>query len=536
MPDFLKQNERSALMKRIKKTGTKPELLLLNALRSRRVRPESNPDDIPGKPDIVFRRDKIACFVDGDLWHGGQWLRRGQQHLAQQFPDSSKRQYWVKKIQRNIQRDMQVTAKLLESGWNVVRFWGSDIERDPAQCADRILRMRTGDEKSSPLSFVASGKSADFFAGIGLMRLGLKGAGWKTVWANDCAPMKGRLYLHNLGGERVELDPRPIGQVGIARVPKVGLIAACFPCTDLSLAGDRKGLEAGEQSSAYLRFSTMIYRLRQRRPAFVILENVLGLIHSHNGKDFRICLERLAAAGYRIDAVKIDAKHFVPQSRPRLFLIGVRNDIDLPLPVLDAATLIPNELRPERLIASIQDNADLSWSIRPMPDLPECTDKVKDILEELDTSHAAWWSNERVKRLQNQVSDRHLRMLSAQIKEHGVVWVTAFRRMRHGKSMAELRFDGIAGCLRTPKGGSAKQILIRADRNGWRVRLLSPRECARLMGANDYKLNAEGVSNDDVLFGFGDAVCVPAVTWLANNYVNPIMNEIIHGKLLATES
>jgi DNA (cytosine-5)-methyltransferase 1 len=86
--------------------------------------------------------------------------------------------------------------------------------------------------------------------------------------------------------------------------------------------------------------------------------------------------------------------------------------------------------------------------------------------------------------------------------------------------MAELRTDGIAGCLRTPKGGSGRQILLKAGYGRYYARLLSPAECARLMGADDFAVS--GTLND-ALFGFGDAVCVPAIEWIAANYFEPIL-------------
>ena len=91
--------------------------------------------------------------------------------------------------------------------------------------------------------------------------------------------------------------------------------------------------------------------------------------------------------------------------------------------------------------------------------------------------------------------------------------------------MAEIRFDGIAGCLRTPKGGSARQILLQVGKGEVNVRLLTPRECARLMGAEDFNLS--GTANE-ALFGFGDAVCVPVVTWIAENYLNPELSKILN--------
>jgi DNA (cytosine-5)-methyltransferase 1 len=94
-----------------------------------------------------------------------------------------------------------------------------------------------------------------------------------------------------------------------------------------------------------------------------------------------------------------------------------------------------------------------------------------------------------------------------------------------------LRFDGIAGCLRTPRGGSARQILFKAGCGKYKVRLLTPRECARLQGVSDeeYKID---VTANRALFGFGDAVCVSVVEWIARNYLNPLVAEMIRGRIL----
>src|SRR5438552_10647884 len=93
-----------------------------------------------------------------------------------------------------------------------------------------------------------------------------------------------------------------------------------------------------------------------------------------------------------------------------------------------------------------------------------------------------------------------------------------FRRVREGGSMAELRVDGIAGCLRTPRGGSGRQILVKAGFGEFYALLLTPRECARLMGADDFVISG---SLNQALFGFGDAVCVPVIEWIAEHYLNP---------------
>lgn len=101
-----------------------------------------------------------------------------------------------------------------------------------------------------------------------------------------------------------------------------------------------------------------------------------------------------------------------------------------------------------------------------------------------------------------------------------------FRRVRNGRSMAELRTDALAGCLRTPRGGSGRQILFAAGKGRYAVRLLTPRECARLMGADDFTITG---SFNQALFGFGDAVCVPVIRWIAENCLTPAWKEL-HAK------
>ena len=517
-------------MRRGKGAGTGPELALASAIRRRGRRPRLNVAELPGKPDLVFTRERVAVFVDGELWHGAQWRRRGLNSLADQFAGSKDPEYWNRKITGNIARDLRATRRLVESGWQVFRLWEADVDAVPERCADRVLEVLEGDGPASPFPGLARTSTIDFFSGIGLMRMGLERSGWNTLWANDHDPMKRRLFLHNLDGERVELDDRSVHDISANDTPDAAIAAACFPCTDLSLAGKGRGFE-GRHSSAYLGFADILDNLGDRRPPFVILENVVGLLHSNAGRDFRVCAERFVQAGYAIDALTLDAKSFVPQSRPRMLILGVRDDIDIG-PWVDATHAEPSEVRSQALVNAIRDNADLPWRTRPMPPLPRRTLTLTDILDDLGPDAADWWSTDRVARLRAQVSDRHLAMVESLAKEHDVVRATAFRRMRKGRSTAELRFDGVAGCLRTPKGGSAKQMLVEVEDGEWRVRLLTPSECARLMGSDGFRLDAEGVSRDDLLFGFGDAVCVPVVEWMVSNYINPLAAELLRGVVL----
>jgi len=118
----------------------------------------------------------------------------------------------------------------------------------------------------------------EFFAGIGLARMGLKENGWTVRFANDNAVDKVTFYRENSGAAGAHLDERDIHEVEAEDVPSVALATACFPCTDLSLAGAQRGLEPGTQSSAYLRFTKLLLEMGPRRPPLVLLENVRGIV------------------------------------------------------------------------------------------------------------------------------------------------------------------------------------------------------------------------------------------------------------------
>jgi DNA (cytosine-5)-methyltransferase 1 len=141
----------------------------------------------------------------------------------------------------------------------------------------------------------------------------------------------------------------------------------------------------------------------------------------------------------------------------------------------------------------------------------------------MDDTAKEWWSEDRVTYLLNQTFERHRTIIEEARDKAGYSYFTAFRRIRNGRSMAEIRSDGIAGCLRTPKGGSARQILLQVGNGSIKIRFLTPLECARLMGADEFKISG---SATDSLYGFGDAVCVPVVAWIAKHYLNPVLEEI----------
>ena len=372
------------------------------------------------------------------------------------------------------------------------------------------LPLIQSDPKAGP-------RFAEFFAGIGLVRLGLENAGWQLAYANDIDPDKRAMYDAHFGDADEHFELGDVHEIHGDRIPEIDLATASFPCTDLSLAGGRRGLKEG-QSSAFWGFVRVLEVMKSRRPPLVMLENVVGFLTSHGGSDFHEAMRALNQLGYHVDPFILDARWFVPQSRPRLFVVGsMIADTELQ-PPLDAT-----RIRPAQLCKYITDHKDIQWRLRDLPEPPERSRlSLEDILEDLPTDAPQWWSKERTVYLYNQFSEKHRKLADKMIAKRRWSYGTIFRRVRaqvdgSKRSMGELRTDGIAGCLRTPKGGSGRQILFKAGYGRYAARLLTPRECARLMGADDFFI---GAPDNQAFYGFGDAVCVTAVTWIARHYLN----------------
>ncbi len=116
--------------------NTKVELALRRELHARGIRFRLHAREVPGRPDIVIRKYRLAVFVDGDFWHGNAWRRRGLKRLEDDF--NVNREFWVAKIRRNMERDQEVTQQLKASGWIVFRFWESSLRQDISGAADLV--------------------------------------------------------------------------------------------------------------------------------------------------------------------------------------------------------------------------------------------------------------------------------------------------------------------------------------------------------------------------------------------------------------
>ena len=355
-----------------------------------------------------------------------------------------------------------------------------------------------------PLTFL------DFFAGAGLVRLGLEPP-WSCMWANDIDARKQEIYEAHFSPENFVLGD--VASIRTDSLPAGADMAwASFPCQDLSLAGWRKGMRA-ERSGTYWEFWRLMRDLLGEgdRPPLIVIENVVGMLY---GKDFPILCKSLAALGMQFGPLVIDARQFLPQSRPRVFVVAVDSRVDCSLladeevdeavpwftkAARNAHTKIPPTLRD-------------SWRRWKLPEPSSAIPPVEDIIEGNPTS-VEWHEPKETKRLLAMMTDVNLEKTERAI-ERGRSVGFIYKRIRQGVQRAEVRFDGVAGCLRTPQGGSSRQIVLAIDDGSIRSRLLSPREAARLMGVPDsFWLPSK---YNDAYRAIGDGVAVPVVRWLSD--------------------
>lgn len=368
----------------------------------------------------------------------------------------------------------------------------------------------------------------EFFAGGGMARAGL-GPGWRCMLANDIDPAKAAAYRTNWGGGDMRLCD--VATLATRDVPGAAadLAWASFPCQDLSLAGARGGLEAA-RSGAFWPFWRLIEALIEegRGPKTVVLENVAGLLTSNGGQDFAALGGALAGAGFQFGAAVIDAAHFTPQSRPRLFVVAFRPE---------AAARLGTGTEPHaawttpalaRAVEALPPAVRRAWRPLPLPPPPRRNIDLADVVEAEPTG-VSWQSAEDTARLLALMTPLNRAKIEAAQAAGGRAVGAVFRRTRPEpgggvRQRAEVRFDGVAGCLRTPAGGSSRQTLVVVEAGRVRSRLLSPREAARLMGLRDDYVLPERLNA--ALHLLGDGVAVRAVRFLAAHVLEPLTAEL----------
>lgn len=358
-----------------------------------------------------------------------------------------------------------------------------------------------------------------------MARVGL-GAAWRCLFANDFDPRKAEAYADNWGA--ADLRCADVGALAAAELPgRAELAWASFPCQDLSLAGAGAGL-SGARSGAFWGFHALMRDLRRqgRAPRLIALENVLGALTSKGGADFTALCDALDALGYRFGAMTIDAAHFTPQSRPRLFVVA-----------LDGAASPPSALTGEgpqeafaapalrRAAAALPPRLAERWVWWRLPTPPRANHALADCLDD-DPADAPWHEPEETRAFLAALSKASLRDLAAARARGGRQVAAMFRRTRPDgaggtRVRAEARFDGLAGCLRTPAGGSSRQFLLAVEGERTRSRLIGAREAARLMGLPEtFRLPAR---RNDAYRLLGDGVAAPVVRFLSEHLLLPLL-------------
>lgn len=359
----------------------------------------------------------------------------------------------------------------------------------------------------------------EFFAGGGMARTGL-GSEWQCLWANDISEKKGAAYSSNWGS--TDLLIGDVFNVNAHDLPGYADMAwGSFPCQDLSLAGNGDGLN-GDKSSAFWGFWKLIRGLKRsnRQPRMVVLENVYGTLTSHEGKDFEQIAQAVAREGYIFGALVIDAVHFVPQSRPRLFIIGIHADMAIPN---ETYTSNANPAwHPDAVIRAynrLPKKTKAAWRWWSPPSPTNRVSTLDDIIE-YNQSSVRWHTTAETQQLLGMMSELNKRKVLAAQRQGSLKVGTIYRRTRNGVQRAEVRFDGIAGCLRTPTGGSSRQTIMIVNGHEIKSRLISPREAARLMGLPDSYLLPDRYN--DAYHLLGDGVVVPVVSHLSKHILLPI--------------
>ena len=354
-----------------------------------------------------------------------------------------------------------------------------------------------------------------------MARSGL-GESWDCIFANDFSEQKAKSYRANWGGDHLTVED--INNIDSANLPgHVDLAWASFPCQDLSLAGNGAGLQ-GSRSGTFWGFLKLIQELQYegRKPSMIVLENVYGTLTSHEGKDFEAIAKSIAGEGYNFGAVVMDAVHFVPQSRPRVFIICLDERLAIPTEVI--CERASPAWHPEKVICAYNSlpkrvkNKWLWWNM-PVPNQPLMT---LDEIIEVEPQGVKWHTDEETQKLLSMMAPLHRKkVLSAQ--QNGSLQVgTIYKRTRNGIQRAEVRFDGVAGCLRTPGGGSSRQTIMVVEGSSIRTRLISPREAARLMGLpENYILPS---NYNEAYHLVGDGVVVPVVAHVNQNILLPVVN------------
>lgn len=403
--------------------------------------------------------------------------------------------------------------------WEVVADWGDwevhsrlhlalELQNERGSAwADHCLERRVlpiaipGDGSPPKRSKPAA---LDFFAGSGLAAEALRSC-FKIVWANDICEKKAATYRANHSARVLNVEN--ISAIRGSDLPNAELSWASFPCQDLSLAGDLKGIDS-PRSGLVWQWLRVMDEMEQR-PRVVVAENVVGLVSANHGKHYLALHNALIARGFRVGALVLDAERWVPQSRSRVFVVGVTSST-LPSSLISEEPTWCHTAALKNISTRVKE---FVWWKLPEPRASR--PRLSDIIDYGVATHS------------EQESQRNLQLIPAHHRArmesmaNGVPMVfPGYKRTRGGQQVLEVRFDDVAGCLRTPQGGSSRQYVVIFKNGRFSTRLLTVQEAARLMGVRaSYRIL--GTYNDGYK-AMGDGVAVPTVRHLARHLLLPL--------------
>ena len=347
------------------------------------------------------------------------------------------------------------------------------------------------------------GTFLDFFSGSGLVTEGLKSI-LQPMWANDISDKKCTVYRANHGNKY--LVEGSIELIHGKEIPTADLAWASFPCQDLSLAGNQSGIDGSRSGLVW----EWLKRLNEMeiRPKVLAIENVPGLVSISDGQHYLRLHQSLNDMGFRCGAVLLDAVDWVPQSRSRVFVIAVEKTLNTNALEIDGPTWCHGPA-----IEKIARKCD-GWIWWNLPKPPPRKTTLSHLIED----NAPFDKPATISKNISIISQNH----KDKIRDFQNDFVfPGYKRTRNGTQVLELRFDGIAGCLRTPKGGSSRQTLLLKRNGKLLTRLITIRECARLMGAPDSYI-IPGSYNDGY-YAMGDAVVVPVISHLGKHLLRELV-------------
>lgn len=466
--------QRRKNMKAVKNKDSEIERLLRKELWSRGLRYRKNYKKAIGKPDIAFVGKKVAVFCDSEFWHGYDWENKKQEIKSRQ-------EFWIPKIERNIQRDKEVTKALEEEGWTVLRFWGKDIKKNTTQCADRIERAL--------ILKMPKLKSIDLFAGVGGIRLGFDNAfkeQIETVFVSEWDEYAQKTYKANF---KDDFDiAGDITKINEKEIPQFDICLAGFPCQAFSLAGQRMGFDDNYKGLCRGTLFLDVARICEyHKPKVIFCENVKGLVIHDRGRTFKIICKTFEDLGYKVFHSVLNSKNYgVPQNRERIYLVAFRNDI-----------------APDEFI---------------FPETTDDTKRIRDILED-EAVPAKYY-----------LSEVYMETLRKHKARH------ASKGNGFGYEIREM--DGIAGAIVCGGMGRERNLIIdkrqkdlkptthiKGEINKEGIRKMTPREWARLQGFPDtFKLPLADVH---LYKQFGNSVTVNVIEAIANKIKEVLDNATI---------